>query len=360
MMNKQRLNTIIGKMEQKGLDQVVITSPESIFYLLGEWIHPGERMLALYIHKTGKTKLVLNALFPIEKDLGVPIEFYNDTEDPIEYLMKDVEDKVVMGIDKEWASHFLIRLMKKMPDLKIEIGSSVVDEARMIKDEEERELMRKASAINDKVMAEAIEIVKSGCSELEVGKRLADVYAKYDTPAFSFDPLICYGKGAAEPHHSSDETKWSNNQCVIVDIGGVTDNYASDMTRSFFIGEPNEEYKKIYALVKKANEAGIQAVKPGAKFSDIDKAARKVIEDGGYGPYFTNRTGHNIGISCHEAPDVSMTNDMEVQEGMAFSIEPGIYLSGKYGVRIEDLVLVTKDGCEVLNKYPKDLTIVKA
>ncbi|MCT4663033.1 MAG: Xaa-Pro peptidase family protein [Tissierellales bacterium] len=358
-MNQKRLNVILGKMQEKGLDQVVITSPESIFYLLDEWIHPGERMLALYLNKQGETKLFLNELFPISKDLGVEIQHYNDTEDPIEYLTKIVSGNTALGIDKEWPSHFLIRLMKKMPELKVEIGSESVDEARMIKDEDERELLRKASQINDKVMAEAIELVKAGHSEVEVGKRLADVYAKYDTPAFSFDPLICYGENAAEPHHSSDETKWNENECVIIDIGGLTNSYASDMTRSIFLGEPNEEYKKIYNLVKEANAAGIAAVKPGAKFSDIDKAARKVIEDGGYGPYFTHRTGHNVGICVHEAPDVSMTNDMEVKEGMVFSVEPGIYLTGKYGVRIEDLVLVTKDGCEVLNSYPKDLQIVK-
>jgi Xaa-Pro dipeptidase len=246
--------------------------------------------------------------------------------------------------------------MEKLPELKVLNSSVAVDEARMIKTPEEIDLMRQASAVNDKAMGEIIEFIKEKkYSELEIGQQLGEIYKKYNTNKFSFDPLICYGPNAAEPHHGSDDTMPGDNQSIIVDIGGITDNYASDMTRSFFYGEPTEEYTKIYELVRQANQAGIDIVKPGVKFSDIDKAARNVIAEAGYGDYFTHRTGHNIGINCHEYPDVSGTNDMIVQEGMVFSIEPGIYLSGKYGVRIEDLVLVTKDGCEVLNKYPKTL-----
>jgi Xaa-Pro dipeptidase len=131
------------------------------------------------------------------------------------------------------------------------------------------------------------------------------------------------------------------------------------MTRSLYYGEPEEEYKKIHDLCLRANLAGIEAVKPGNKLKDVDLAARSVIEEGGYGKYFTHRTGHGIGIHVHEFPDVSSINEMELQEGMVFSVEPGIYIPGKYGVRIEDLVLVTKDGCEVLNKFPKELMIIE-
>ncbi len=358
-MNTERLQKIRSNMTKQGIEQLIVTCPDSIFYLLEEWIHPGERMLALFINKEDKAKLILNKLFPIERDLGVEIVSYDDTENPVAYLSKMIDTSKAMGIDKEWPSRFLITLMEENEGLKVLNSSIAVDEARMIKTESEIDLMRKASAINDAAMKELVELIEEDkYSEVEMGQLLGDIYKKHDTHSFSFDPLICYGENAAEPHHGSDGTKLSKNQSIIIDIGGITNHYASDMTRSFFYGEPNEEYTKIYNLVREANLAGIAAVKPGVKFSDIDKAARNVIEEGGYGPYFTHRTGHNIGINVHEYPDVSSVNDMEVQEGMVFSIEPGIYLTGKYGVRLEDLVVVTKDGCEVLNKFPKTLRVL--
>ena len=358
-MNKVRLDNILKNMKKYNIDQMVITSPESIFYLLNEWVHPGERMLALYISAKGEARLFVNELFPLKRDPGILLTVYNDSEDPISYLSEVVDEGRTLGIDKDWPSHFLIRLMKKLKNLKVEVGSIIVDYARMVKDSEEIELMRRASAVNDKALGDLIKVLKEGMTELEAGKALGEIYTKYGTDKFSFEPLICYGKNAAEPHHSSDSTKLLKNNCIIIDIGGITDNYCSDMTRSLFFGEPEEEYRRIYNLVLKANLAGIGAVKPGVRFSDIDTAARKVIEDGGYGKYFTHRTGHNLGICVHEYPDVSSVNDMMVEEGMVFSIEPGIYLHDRYGVRIEDLVVVTKDGCEVLNKLSKDLIVRK-
>ncbi|MBN2899063.1 MAG: aminopeptidase P family protein [Clostridia bacterium] len=355
-MRNERLEKIRQNMSERGIEQLIIADPDSVFYLAEEWIHPGERMMALYVNMNDKPTLVLNALFPIEKDLGVEVVFYDDTENPIDYLSKVINLNQPLGIDKIWPSKFLINLMEQHPSLKVMNSSVAVDEARMVKTPEEIDLMRKASLINDQAMGELVELIKSADhTELEAGQLLGEIYKKYDTHQFSFDPLICYGKNAAEPHHGSDATPLGDNQSIIIDIGGITNNYASDMTRSFFFGEPSEEYVKIYDLVKAANQAGIDMVKPGVKFSDIDKAARSVIAEAGYGAYFTHRTGHNIGINVHEYPDVSATNDMVVREGMVFSVEPGIYLSGKYGVRIEDLVVVTENGCEVLNKYPKTL-----
>ncbi|RKD33807.1 M24 family metallopeptidase [Thermohalobacter berrensis] len=356
-MNRKRLEKIIKNMEKYNIPQMIITSSDSIFYLLGEWIHPGERMLALYINTDGNVRLFINELFPITKDLGIDICIHKDTDDPIEQLAKIIDKNKVVGIDKEWPSHFLISLLKEKEGLKVENGSIVVDEARMIKDEKEIELMKKASAINDKAMEEIIEFIKGGCSEIEATKKLSTIYSKYGSHSFAFNPIICYGENAADPHYIPNETELQKNNCIIIDIGCIKNGYASDMTRSLFYGQPDDEYRKIYDLVYKANLEAIESVKPGVKFSDIDRAARKVIEDGGYGEYFIHRTGHNIGINVHEYPDVSSSNDMEIIEGMVFSIEPGIYLQGKYGVRIEDLVVVTKDGCEVLNKFSKDLIV---
>ena len=146
---------------------------------------------------------------------------------------------------------------------------------------------------------------------------------------------------------------------IVLDIGGKYKNYCSDMTRTVFIGkEPSKEHAEVYNIVKSANEKAISIIKEGVKFSDIDKAARNLITDAGYGDYFTHRTGHSIGIECHDFGNVSSVNDDEVKAGMIFSVEPGIYLKDNIGVRIEDLVLVTKDGCEVLNSVTKEITVL--
>lgn len=226
----------------------------------------------------------------------------------------------------------------------------------MKKDEEEIDKMRNASIVNDKVMGEVSEMLKTGkYSELDIKKILPDIFAKYETYEVSFSPSISYGANCANPHHEPENKILEDGDCIVVDIGGVTDGYCSDMTRSFFFGEADEEYKKIYNLVLRANLAAIKTVRPGIEMKEIDKAARNIIEEAGYGQYFIHRTGHGIGIQVHEYPDVSSVNSMICEEGMCFSIEPGIYIEGKYGVRIEDLVLVTKDGCEVLNSYDKKI-----
>lgn len=355
-MNQGRVNRIISKMKDENIGQIVITAPNSLYYLLGETYEPGERMIALYLNDNGDSKFFINELFPVEKDLGVEVVFYNDTEDPIEFLNKVIDPNKVFGVDKEWPSHFLVRLMKKSTELKIEVGSICVDEARMRKDEEEIGKMREASKVNDRVMAKVVDLFKQRkYTEVELNKKIHELYEEEGTFEVSFPPTPCFGANTAVPHHEIGNDKGHDGLAILVDMGGRTNGYCSDMTRSFFYGEPTEEYKKIYELVRQANLAGIAAVKPGAKIMDVDNAARKVIADAGYGEYFIHRTGHGIGIEVHEYPDVNSINEMIMEEGMTFTVEPGIYLPSKFGVRIEDVVLVTKDGCEVLNDYTKEL-----
>jgi len=356
-MNIKRLNKVIENMIRNNLEQMIISNPASIFYLTGHWIEAGERMLVLYINAKGQCKLIINELFPLEEYTSLEKLVYNDREDAVKILADLVEDKI-LGVDKAWPSHFLIRLMELKKGISFVNGSPIMDEVRMIKDEEEIRLMKEASAINDKVMAEAIELVKQGYDERKVCKLLADVYEKYETYSFSFYPLIAYGANAAEPHHSSDSTAIQEGDSVILDIGGLTKGYCSDMTRTVFYKKVSQEAELVYNLVLEANRKGIEAVKPGVRLCEIDKAAREVIEKAGYGKYFTHRTGHNIGVEVHEFPDVSSVSELEARPGMIFSVEPGIYLPGKLGVRIEDLVLVTETGCEVLNTYPKSLQII--
>lgn len=357
-MNQSRLNRVIENMKKDGIDQLIISAPNSLYYLLDEMFHPGERLLVLYVNKNGDHALIVNALFPNAQSLDTKVVFYNDTEDPITYL-KDLLIEGNFGTDKEWAAHFLVRLMKQLPNLEIEIGSVSVDAARMQKDADEIAKMKHASSVNDETMKKVVDLLKEKkFSEKELQKQIPGLYELNNTFEVSFTPSVCYGENAAVPHHNPGQAMPPENQAILIDMGGRTNGYCSDMTRSFFYGEPSEEYRKVYDLVLKANLAGIKAVKPGLKLKDVDNAARKVIADAGYGDYFTHRTGHGIGIEVHEFPDVSSVCDMVLEEGMTFTIEPGIYLEGKFGVRIEDVVLVTKDGCEILNSYPKALQLL--
>ncbi len=355
----ERFTRVIEKMKEENVPQLIVSDPVAIFYLTGKWIYPGERLLALFIHKDGDPKLVINELFPQEEDLGVELIWYNDVEDGVEILSKYIHEDEIMGIDKEWPAKFLLRLQELLPDKKYVNSSLLIDKVRMIKDEEEKELMRESSRINDKVMEELIPWVVEGLTERELSDKVKKIYAKHGIQKVSFEPITAYAKGAADPHHETDDAKGKTGDCVVLDIGGFYKNYASDMTRTVFIGEVSERQREIYEIVKEACQRGIDAAKPGNRMCDVDLAARNYIEEKGFGKYFTHRTGHSIGLEDHEYGDVSSVNEHIILPGQCFSVEPGIYLPDEgIGVRIEDLVLITEDGCEVLNQFTKDLIVV--
>ena len=358
-MKETRLKKVLQEMEKSKIPQMLVASPASIFYLTGKWINPGERMVALYINTKGETKFIVNELFPIKEDLGVEIVWYKDINDPIEILSKITNQNEVLGVDKDWKAHFLIRLMDKKGAKSFINGSPIIDRIRMIKDEEEQELMREASRINDYAMNAIVKQLSESNTEKNIVSILGEIYESQNVQGFSFSPIVAYGANGADPHCISGNNKLEKGMGVIIDTGCKKDYYCSDMTRTVFFGEPTEHQKEIYNIVLEANLNAISKVKPGARFCDIDNAARSTIEKYGYGEYFTHRTGHSIGIEVHDFGDVSSINEDILQAGMIFSVEPGIYLHGDMGVRIEDLVLVTEDGFEILNKYPKELTVIK-
>ena len=359
-MDREKLKRIYKKMEERNLSQMIITDPPAIFYLTGKWIHPGERMLALYISTKGKERFFVNRLFPIEEDLGVEIQYFDDTEDSVELLSQVVDKESPLGVDKTWPARFLLRLQELKAASSYVNGSVIVDKVRQIKDKDEQEKLIQSSLLNDAVMAELIPYVVKGHTEKELNAIARELYKKHGASDVSFDPITAYGRGAADPHHETDDTKGKRGDCVLLDIGGVLNNYISDMTRTVFLGEVSERHKEIYQIVRDANLRGIAMAKPGNRMCDVDLACRNYIEEKGFGKYFTHRTGHSAGIEDHEVGDVSSVNEEVIEVGQCFSVEPGIYIPEEnIGVRVEDLVLITEDGCMVLNHYPKDLLIVK-
>ena len=358
-MDTGKLNRILGAMEEKSVPQMIIADPLTIFWLTGKMIVPGERLLALYLNVNGNHKLVINELFPQEKDLGVDLVWYNDIQDGVEILSQYVEKDKTIGIDKIWPAKFLLRLQELEAGSRFVNGSMIVDYIRMIKDEKEQELMRESSRLNDAAVEKLIPWVGKGLTERELSAKIREIYKELGCEGVSFEPITAYAKGAADPHHVTDDSRGKRGDCVILDIGAFKNNYASDLTRTVFIGEVSERAKEIYDIVAEANRRGIEAARPGNRMCDVDAACRDYITEKGFGPYFTHRTGHSIGLEDHEFGDVSSVNEDIIKPGQCFSVEPGIYLPDEgIGVRIEDIVLITEDGCEVLNHFPKDLIIV--
>ena len=355
-MKQKRIESVLRNLDASGLSQLLVSDPRSIQYLTGMYVEPGERFLGLLLKNDGsQPTLFLNELFTAPDDIAVDVVPFNDTDDPLELLAARCDADADLGCDKNLPARFLIPMMERRIAAGFALASDAVDDARAIKDDEERALMRAASATNDAAMARFRELVHEGATEQEIAGKLEDIYRELGAQGHSFAPIVSFGANAADPHHEPDGTVLKEGDVVLFDVGCRQDEYCADMTRTFFFGKPDEEQRRVYEIVRQANEAGRAAVHPGARFCDIDGAARKVIEDAGYGPYFTHRLGHQIGLDVHEPGDVSSINEACVQQGMCFSIEPGIYLPGRFGVRIEDLVIVTENGCEVLNAYPHEL-----
>ncbi len=355
-MKTSRLNRVLSGMEKMGLRQVLVTSTESVCYLTGIWIAPGERLMALLLGEGG-CRLVVNRMFDAPPSESLKITAFDDAEDSVAALAGFIAPGL-LGVDKAWPSRFLLSLMEKRPDVRPVNGSAPVDEARMLKDEEEIAALRASSRMNDRVTGLLRRSLAEGETELDVARRYADLGMKEGASGLGFEPLICFGAGAAEPHHATGGARLKKGDAVILDVGLNVRHALSDMTRTVFFGSATDEEKRVYDVVRRANEAGKAAVRPGVALSEIDRAARGVIEAAGYGEHFLHRTGHGLGLEVHEPPDVSASGRYVAQPGMVFSVEPGVYLQGRFGVRVEDLVLVTPDGCEVLNDLDRDFLIV--
>ena len=358
-MNESRIVRVTGAMQAKGIDMLLVSDPVVIYYLTGSSLNSGERMMALLISSDGECKMVMNDLFVSQRPENLDTVFYNDIDDSVLVLSSLLPQGITLGIDKNWPAHFLLSLQEKMPGIRFVNSSCVIDKVRIVKDADEQEKMICSSRLNDEVMSRLIPRLHVGQTERELATIVKELYAEVGCEGISFQPICSFAKNAADPHHGPDDTVGREGDCLVIDIGGMKDGYASDMTRTVFLGRVSERQREIYEIVLEANRRGRQAARPGNRMKDVDLAARDYIESKGYGHYFTHRTGHSIGLEDHEWGDVSSVNDAVIRPGQCFSVEPGIYLPDEgIGVRIEDLVLITQDGCKVLNSYPRELTVI--
>ena len=355
---QNRIERVIENMKKMGLSQLMVADPMSIRYLTGIYVEPYERLFAFLIRTDGQHVFFLNHLFTVPKTPYQEV-WFSDTDDSIGLMAAHVGSGR-LGIDKTWAARFLIPLVERTCVTPV-LASAAVDDCRAIKDTEEQRLMKEASRINDVVIEKAFHFIKAGMSEKQAAEFIDRSYIEEGAQGTSFTTIVSFGANAADPHHEPDETILQDGECVLIDMGCVYKGYCSDMTRTFICGvAADPEFGKVHELVRQANEKAENLIRPGVKLSAIDAEARKFLAAAGYEKEFNHRLGHFIGQTDHEQGDVSSVNENTVEPGMIFSIEPGVYLEGRFGVRIEDLVLVTRDGCEILNHVDKHLCTIPA
>lgn len=358
MIKKSRANRVLAALKEMGLSQMLMIDPMSIYYLTGVNVAPMERFYGLLLKEDGNHVFFLNQLFNVSEDVGIEKVWFSDTDPVMEIVAKYLDRTLPLGVDKDLKARFLLPLIEMQAASGFVNASFAADQTRGIKDHEEQEKMRVASDINDKAMAKFKTLIHEGVTEKEVEARMLQIYLDLGADGYSFAPIVSFGKNAADPHHEPDDTVLKVGDCVLFDVGCIKDGYCSDMTRTFYYKEVSDVHRQIYETVRAANQAAEAKIRPGIPLCELDAAARDLISEQGYGPNFNHRLGHFIGMNEHEAGDVSATNTQKAEVGMIFSIEPGIYIEGDTGVRIEDLVLVTENGCEVLNHYSKELEII--
>ena len=359
-MYTKRIQRVVSALQSMDLEQMLVTDPVSIYYLTGIYVEPLERFLGFYINAEGRMVLFLNHLYNVPKDTQYEQAWFADT-DPVEKVIEPfiAADKC-LGVDKDLKARFLLPLLHDKAAAGFVNASYAVDITRAVKDAEEIKWMRLASEINDKAIARFKDLIHAGITEKEAAAQTQQIYRELGADDDAFPPIVSFGANAADPHHWPDDTVLKEGDCVLFDVGCKAHGYCSDMTRTFYYKYADEHERKIYGIVKEANEKAESIIRPGVRLCDIDAAARDLITEHGYGPQFTHRLGHFIGLSGHEYGDVSSACEREVKPGMIFSIEPGIYLEGDIGVRIEDLCLVTEDGHEILNHYPHEAIVLQA
>ena len=357
-MKQGRIERVLNALKSLGAEQMLVTDPMSVYYLTGIYIQPFERFFGLLLRSNGDHILFLNHLFFVPQDVGIEKLWYSDTDSVTDLIADRVDPFTPLAVDKTLPARFLLPLIKQHAATDFLNGSIAVDRTRGIKDSEEQEKMILSSAINDAAMAQFKELIHEGVTERHVAAQMLDIYCALGAEGYSFSPLVAFGANAADPHHEPDDTVLKVGDCVLFDVGCIKDGYCSDMTRTFFYREVSDHHREIYEIVRRANEAAEALIRPGVRLCELDAAARNLISAEGYGPQFNHRLGHFIGLNEHEYGDVSSACDWTAEPGMIFSIEPGIYLAGDVGVRVEDLILVTGEGMQLLNHYPHSLEII--
>ncbi|WP_431027517.1 M24 family metallopeptidase [Lysinibacillus sp. LZ02] len=361
-----KLELLQTYLKEQQLDAAFITTPDNVFYFSGFHSNPHERLLGVMVFQEAEPFLICPQMeVPDAVAAGWSFEVVGhlDTENAWDVVAKTMAKRQVkiatMAIEKTHLTvERLEELVARYPDAEFARLDDQINAMRVIKSEEELVKMRKAAELADYAIQVGCDAIAEGKTEMDVLNEIESAI-KAKGYAMSFETMVLAGEKSASPHGTPGDRKIKRGDMILFDLGVIYEGYCSDITRTVAFGEINEAQRDIYNAVRKANEDAIAAVKPGVTAATLDQIARDVITKAGYGDYFTHRLGHGLGISVHEFPSINGANDLVLTEGMVFTIEPGVYKSDVTGVRIEDDVVVTKDGVEVLTTFTKELVIIE-
>ncbi|MGB8214797.1 MAG: Xaa-Pro peptidase family protein [Anaerolineales bacterium] len=367
-MISSRLSKLSAVLRNSNLDALALNPGPSLVYLTGLQFHLMERPTVAFFTANAAPAIVLPELEMLKvRDLPFELKAFPYGENP------DAWDEVFLeagrwlglqgkriGVEPlhmrilEWGKVKTIAGETECPD-----ATQVVGRLRVCKDADEIAVMRKAVQVAQAALKATLPSIRVGVTEKEIAAELVVQLLRHGSQSeMPFAPIVSSGPNSANPHASPSNRKLYSGDLLVVDWGAAVDGYISDLTRTFAVGEVDEEYRQIHRIVQAANAAGRAAARPGVSCASVDDAARAVIEKAGYGQFFTHRTGHGIGMEPHEDPYIRDDNLQLLEPGMTFTVEPGIYLPGRNGVRIEDNVVITESGMECLSDMPREISVV--
>lgn len=361
-MNQNKKITALRKvMHEANADLLAVAPGAHMDWLLGFYPHPDERPCLFCVSTSGAGFLMptLNAK-DVRARADQPMREWADDDGPDAALRALLSDLDAIGaktliLDETMRADFALLLMRALPDAQVQFTEGTLGLLRMMKDADEYAALKDNAQINDRALMAGLEILRPGMTERELAAAIRAHYTiEGAEPVFG---IIGASENGAFPHHSPGDRILREGDSIVVDIGGRKNGYSSDMTRMVALGQPPQGYAEVHSIVENAFQAALAAARPGVTAQEVDRAARSVIESAGYGDNFVHRTGHGMGLEVHEPPWITSTSDTVLREGMVFSIEPGIYLPDRFGVRLEDIVILRADGAEILSDLTRDLIV---
>ncbi len=357
-----RLTMLRESMRANDVDLVALGPGAHLAWLTNVRPHADERPLLFCVteHYAGFLMPALEAE-SARQQTDLPFHTWSDAEGPNAALTKLVTAAAAINVkgvvlDETMRADFAALVQTALPDAKYQFTESTIGALRMRKDKNEYDALKRNAACADIAMQAAWSAMRVGMTETDVAVIVRESFkAQGVSPLFT---IVGAGRNGAFPHHHTGNTTLQHGDIVVMDIGGGMDGYSSDITRMASMGPASANYHKIHAIVEAAVQAAMNVAKPGVKAHVVDDAARKVITDAGYGEYFVHRTGHGMGVEIHETPYITSSSQAVLDEGMVFSIEPGIYLPDQFGLRLEDIVILNKDGPEIFSQLPRDLHVI--
>lgn len=363
-MPTHRIDRVRAALADAQLDALAIVPGANMLYLLGLTIHASERLAIAFIPADGPIRVVLPALEQprAASEARESVQWYpwQDAEGHEAALRSCVADLRLggrLGVEYTAMRLLELRAIEAVARVETSDATELLARLRMVKDAGELESMRAAVRAVEAGLAAAIDVIRPGVSEREVAEVWERAMREAGSDGIAFTTIVASGPNSANPHHTTGDRRVESGDLVILDGGARVGGYISDITRTVAVGAIDEELWRIYEIVRESNAAGVAAAWPGATGADIDAAARGVIEAHNYGAYFIHRTGHGIGLETHEPPYLHAASREALPIGATFTVEPGIYLPGRGGVRIEDDVVLTASGAELLTTFPRELIV---